>query len=111
MPFYVIIYNNLKGEFIMFSYKQKRSLALLDAVITILSFVCLIVTIMIILVVNEKASQYVFFIQSIILFGLFINSLIKVNNYINSRKKSVYKYTSKQPIYISKYMNNNLIRF
>ena len=59
MLFYAIIYNNLKGEFIMFSYKQKRSLALLDTIITILAFVCLIVTIMIILIVNEKISQYV----------------------------------------------------
>lgn len=95
----------------MFSYKQKRSLALLDAVITILAFVCLIVTIMIILIVNEKTSQCVFFIQSIVLFLLFINSFIKVNNYINSIKKSVCKHAIKQPIYISKYMNKNLIRF
>lgn len=95
----------------MFNYKQKRSLAILDTIITILSFLCLVVTVTILLVVKEKIPQYVFFVQAFILFILFINSLVKVNNYIKATKKSVDKCMSKQPIYISKYMSNNLIKF
>lgn len=95
----------------MFNYKQKRSLAILDTIITILSFLCLVVTVTILLVVKEKIPQYVFFVQAFILFILFINSLVKVNNYIKTTKKSVDKCRNKQPIYISKYMSNNLIKF
>ena len=58
----------------MFNYKQKRNLALLDIIITILSFLCLIVTFAILLVIKEEISQYIFFIQAVILFILFINS-------------------------------------
>lgn len=94
----------------MFSYKQKRSLAILDTIITILSFLCLVVTVTILLVVKEKIPQYVFFIQAFILFILFINSLIKVNSYVKTTKKPVNKCTSNQPIYISKYMSNDLIK-
>ena len=56
----------------MFSYKQKRSLAILDTIITILSFLCLVVTVTILLVVKEKIPQYVFFIQAFILFILLL---------------------------------------
>ena len=94
----------------MFNYKQKRNLALLDIIITILSFLCLIVTFAILLVIKEEISQYIFFIQAVILFILFINSLLKVNNYIKTLSKPVYKLTIKQPVYISKYMCNNLIK-
>lgn len=94
----------------MFNYKQKRNLALLDSIITILSFLCLIVTFAILLVIKEEISQYIFFIQAVILFILFINSLLKVNNYIKTLSKPVYKLTNKQPVYISKYMCNNLIK-
>ena len=80
----------------MFSYKQKRSLAILVTIITILSFLCLVVTVTILLVVKEKIPQYVFFIQAFILFILFINSLIKVNSYVKTTKKS-YLFSSNYP--------------
>ena len=95
----------------MFSYKQKRNLAVLDTIATILSFLCLIVTLSILLLVEDTTAQNLFLGQFIVLFLFFISSTTKVILFVKEEKLSKCKSTYKQPLYTSKYMSKEFARF
>ena len=65
----------------MFTSIQKRNLNTLDIIISIISFLCLITTLAIILVVSDEMVRNTFLFQFIILFMVNVNSIIKVKNY------------------------------
>lgn len=94
----------------MFTSVQKRNLNTLDIVISIISFLCLITTLAIILVVNDEMVRNIFLFQFIILFMVNVNSITKVKNYFQKEKTIKVKSIIKKEGYNSSINCNSLVK-
>ena len=95
----------------MFTSIQKRNLNTLDIIISIISFLCLITTLAIILVVSDEMVRNTFLFQFIILFMVNVNSIIKVKNYFQKEKTIQLKSIIKKELYSNAFNYNSLIKY
>ncbi len=95
----------------MFTSIQKRNLNTLDIIISIISFLCLITTLAIILVVSDEMVRNTFLFQFIILFMVNVNSIIKVKNYFQEEKNIQVKSIIKKDTYNNSINYNSLVKY
>ena len=77
----------------MLSYRQKRNLFILDFIIMIITFLGVIITTSIVIIVNNDMRN-IFIGELFILIIIFANSVNRVSKYLKSNKKVSQEYVS-----------------
>lgn len=93
----------------MFTDTQRRNLNTLDIIISIISFLGLITTLAIILVVSDEMVKNIFSFQLLVLFLVNINTLVKIKHYFKERTPNPVKI--KKPVYKSSFNYNSLVKY